>query len=155
SRQVYGQWQSAIPSRFIDNIPVEYIENLTLPGLYGYQLDERINQDIDNAATVSDDIQSRAAMADVYQSPGWRRLQNSKKTHKDPKVEIKSSITDAEILSGRFLVDDKVFHQKFGYGVILALDGGNADVFFEKAGEKKLRAPIEKYLILADSLNEL
>jgi len=155
SRQVYGQWQSAIPSRFIDNIPAEYIENLTLPGLYGYQLDERINQDIDNAATVSDDIQSRAAMADVYQSPGWRRLQNSKKTHKDPKVEIKSSITDAEILSGRFLVDDKVFHQKFGYGVILALDGGNADVFFEKAGEKKLRAPIEKYLILADSLDEL
>ena len=154
SRQVYGQWQSAIPSRFIDNIPAEYIENLTLPGLYGYQLDERINQDIDNAATVSDDIQSRAAMADVYQSPGWRRLQNSKKTHKDPKVEIKSSITDAEILSGRFLVDDKVFHQKFGYGVILALDGGNADVFFEKAGEKKLRAPIEKYLILADSLDE-
>ena len=52
-------------------------------------------------------------------------------------------------------MDDKVFHQKFGYGVILALDGGNADVFFEKAGEKKLRAPIEKYLILAESLDEL
>ena len=155
SRQVYGQWQSAIPSRFIDSIPVEYIENLTLPGLYGYQLDERINQDIDNADTVSDDIQSRAAMADVYQSPGWRRLQNSKKIHKEPKVGIKSSITDAEVLNGRFLVDDKVFHQKFGYGVILALDGGNADVFFEKAGEKKLRAPIEKYLILAESLDEL
>ena len=50
-------------------------------------------------------------------------------------------------------MDDRVFHQKFGYGVILALDGGNADVFFEKAGEKKLRAPIEKYLILADSLD--
>jgi len=26
-------------------------------------------------------------------------------------------------------------------------------VFFEKAGEKKLRAPIEKYLTLVDSLN--
>ena len=153
SRQVYGQWQSAIPSRFIDSIPAEYIENLTLPGLYGYQLDEGINQGSDNTDKVPDDIQSRAAMADVYQSPGWRRLQNSKMNHKVIIASNKNLVRDVDIISENFSVDDRVFHQKFGYGVILTLDGGNADVFFEKAGEKKLRAPIEKYLILVDSLN--
>lgn len=153
SRQVYGQWQSAIPSRFIDSIPAEYIENLTLPGLYGYQLDEGINQGSDNTDKVPDDIQSRAAMADVYQSPGWRRLQNSKMNHKVIIASNKNLVRDVDIISENFSVDDKVFHQKFGYGVILTLDGGNADVFFEKAGEKKLRAPIEKYLTLVDSLN--
>ena len=153
SRQVYGQWQSAIPSRFIDSIPAEYIENLTLPGLYGYQLDEGVNQGSDNTDKVPDDIQSRAAMADVYQSPGWRRLQNSKMNHKVIIASNKNLVRDVDIISENFSVDDKVFHQKFGYGVILTLDGGNADVFFEKAGEKKLRAPIEKYLILVASLN--
>ncbi len=153
SRQVYGQWQSAIPSRFIDSIPAEYIENLTLPGLYGYQLDEGINQGSDNTDKVPDDIQSRAAMADVYQSPGWRRLQNSKMNHKVIIASNKNLVRDVDIISENFSVDDKVFHQKFGYGVILTLDGGNADVFFEKAGEKKLRAPIEKYLTLVGSLN--
>ena len=153
SRQVYGQWQSAIPSRFIDSIPAEYIENLTLPGLYGYQLDEGINQGSDNTDKVPDDIQSRAAMADVYQSPGWRRLQNSKMNHKVIIASNKNLVKDVDIISENFSVDDKVFHQKFGYGVILTLDGGNADVFFEKAGEKKLRAPIEKYLTLVGSLN--
>tara|TARA_B110000196_G_scaffold111312_1_gene96624 strand:+ start:64 stop:1293 length:1230 start_codon:yes stop_codon:yes gene_type:complete len=153
SRQVYGQWQSAIPSRFIDSIPAEYIENLTLPGLYGYQLDEGVNQGSDDTDKVPDDIQSRAAMADVYQSPGWRRLQVSKNNHKIIIASNKNLVRDVDLISENFSVDDKVFHQKFGYGVILTLDGGNADVFFEKAGEKKLRAPIEKYLILVASLN--
>ncbi len=35
NRRVYGQWQSALPSRFIDELPAEHVEVLTPPGLYG------------------------------------------------------------------------------------------------------------------------
>jgi DNA helicase-2/ATP-dependent DNA helicase PcrA len=35
NRRVYGQWQSQMPSRFIDELPEEHVEVLTPPGLYG------------------------------------------------------------------------------------------------------------------------
>ena len=35
NRRVYNQWQSQLPSRFIDELPAEHVEVLTPPGLYG------------------------------------------------------------------------------------------------------------------------
>ena len=35
NRRVYNQWQSQLPSRFIDELPPAHIEVLTPPGLYG------------------------------------------------------------------------------------------------------------------------
>ncbi|KKL47742.1 hypothetical protein LCGC14_2332500, partial [marine sediment metagenome] len=35
NRRVYGQWQSSMPSRFIDELPAEHVDVLTPPGLYG------------------------------------------------------------------------------------------------------------------------
>ena len=35
NRRVYNQWQSALPSRFIDELPPAHVEVLTPPGLYG------------------------------------------------------------------------------------------------------------------------
>ena len=148
SRQIYGQWQSSIPSRFLSDIPEDCIENLTPPGLYGYQIDKKVY----SGEVVSGDIQERAAKADIYDSPGWKRLQDSKKEKTNLKKEkMFFQRDDDAILS----IDDKVFHQKFGYGVILTLDGGNAEVFFEKAGEKKLRGPLTKYLTPADRVDDI
>ncbi len=33
---------------------------------------------------------------------------------------------------------DRVFHQKFGYGTVLAVDGNKLDIAFDKAGQKKV-----------------
>ena len=30
----------------------------------------------------------------------------------------------------------RVFHQKFGYGTVTAIDGNKLDIAFEKAGDK-------------------
>jgi DNA helicase-2/ATP-dependent DNA helicase PcrA len=35
---------------------------------------------------------------------------------------------------------DRVFHQKFGYGTVLAVEGDKLTVRFDKAGEKHLVA---------------
>ena len=32
----------------------------------------------------------------------------------------------------------RVFHQKFGYGQVLAVDDDRLDIAFEKAGQKRL-----------------
>jgi len=35
NRQMYGRWQSSMPSRFIDELPASEVEVLPPPGLYG------------------------------------------------------------------------------------------------------------------------
>jgi DNA helicase-2/ATP-dependent DNA helicase PcrA len=37
-----------------------------------------------------------------------------------------------------FSIDDRVFHQKFGYGRVVKIDGNKLTIAFEKAGEKKV-----------------
>jgi DNA helicase-2/ATP-dependent DNA helicase PcrA len=40
--------------------------------------------------------------------------------------------------TSEFSLDDRVFHQKFGYGRVLKIDGNKLTIAFEKAGEKKV-----------------
>jgi len=37
-----------------------------------------------------------------------------------------------------FTLADRVFHQKFGYGQVVKIDGNKLTIAFEKAGEKKV-----------------
>jgi len=37
-----------------------------------------------------------------------------------------------------FALDDRVFHQKFGYGHVVKVDGNKLTIAFDKAGEKKV-----------------
>jgi hypothetical protein len=67
NRRVYGQWQNALPSRFIDELPEAHVEVLTPPGLYGGGY---------GAAGMASSIETKAMNADVYNSPGWRRMQD-------------------------------------------------------------------------------
>jgi DNA helicase-2/ATP-dependent DNA helicase PcrA len=53
--------------------------------------------------------------------------------------EARSVVIDAEA-AGRFLIGTRVFHEKFGYGRVTAIEGDKLTVAFEKAGEKKVVA---------------
>ena len=48
-------------------------------------------------------------------------------------------LIDAQAAS-RFEPGSRVFHQKFGYGLIREIEGDKLTVAFEKAGEKKVVA---------------
>ena len=129
NRRVYGQWQSQLPSRFIDELPEAHVEVLTAPGLYGGGF----------GATASG-IETRAAEANVYNSPGWRRLQSrsGERPLSQPR-ESKSSVIDAQAVSAH-TVGERVFHEKFRYGAILGIEGDKLEVEFDKAGVKKVVA---------------
>ncbi len=128
NRLVFGQWNSSLPSRFIDELPPEHIEVLTPPGLYGGQ------------QQVESDLVNRASRADVYNSPGWKRLQNrSQMRGMSQPREARDMVIDATALSS-FVEGDRVFHQKFGYGEVIAIEGDKLDISFDKAGFKKVVA---------------
>ncbi|MFO7759341.1 MAG: 3'-5' exonuclease, partial [Roseovarius sp.] len=129
NRRVYGQWQSQMPSRFIDELPEAHVDVLTPPGLYG-----------GGYGAASSGIETRAAEANVYNSPGWRRLQSrsGERPLSQPR-EAKSPVIDAQAVSAH-TVGERVFHQKFGYGAILGIEGDKLEIEFDKAGVKKVVA---------------
>ncbi len=133
NRQVFGQWQSSLPSRFVDELPEEHVEVLTPPGLYGGGY---------GAASpmggVRSTIEEKAAAANVYNSPGWRRLQERKSDRpiSQPK-ESRNTVIDLDAVSS-FTMGERVFHQKFGYGEIIGIEGDKLEIAFEKAGIKKV-----------------
>ncbi|MFY0635750.1 MAG: UvrD-helicase domain-containing protein [Vannielia sp.] len=133
NRRIYGQWQSALPSRFIDELPGEHVDVLTPPGLYGNTLGG-------GGGEVRSTLQEDAARADGYNSPGWKRLQARAQVRgmSQPK-ESRNMVIDAEAVSVHS-VGERVFHQKFGYGAITAIEGDKLEIRFEKAGVKKVVA---------------
>jgi DNA helicase-2/ATP-dependent DNA helicase PcrA len=136
NRRVYGQWQSQMPSRFIDELPEAHVEVLTPPGLYGGGYGAAAT----SAGPVQSGLEQAASEANVYNSPGWRRLQAraGERPVSQPREE-RSSVIDAQAISAH-TVGDRVFHQKFGYGEILAIEGDKLEIAFEKAGTKKVVA---------------
>jgi DNA helicase-2/ATP-dependent DNA helicase PcrA len=143
NRRVYGQWQSQLPSRFIDELPSEHVEVLTAPGLYGGGFGA--------AASVGfgSSMEDRVSKADVYNSPGWRRMQEnqSSRSVRQP-VEARHMIIDAEAVSP-YILGDRVFHQKFGYGEIMGIEGDKLEVEFDHAGSKKV---VARWVIPADQV---
>jgi DNA helicase-2/ATP-dependent DNA helicase PcrA len=85
-----------------------------------------------------------------YQSPGWRRAQERGAfAGKPPMIEgearlvARSGDGDANYRRG-----DRIFHQKFGYGLVRMVDGNKLTVDFDKAGEKRV---IDSFVIPASA----
>ncbi|MFY0681419.1 MAG: UvrD-helicase domain-containing protein [Thalassovita sp.] len=139
NRRVFGQWQSQMPSRFVDELPEEHVEVLTPPGLYGGAYGA--------ASTVQSNIETRVAEANVYNSPGWKRMQarSAARPVSQPR-ESKNTVIDLQAVSA-FSMGERVFHQKFGYGAIVDIEGDKLEVDFEKAGLKKV---VARFITAAD-----
>ena len=140
NRRVFGQWQNAMPSRFIDELPEEHVDVLTPPGLYGGGY---------GAAAPTSTLHEAAADANVYNSPGWRRLQaRAQQRPVSQPSEAKNTVINMSAVSS-FVIGERVFHQKFGYGAILNVEGDKLEIEFEKAGIKKV---VSKFITGADDI---
>jgi DNA helicase-2/ATP-dependent DNA helicase PcrA len=141
NRRVYNQWQSQLPSRFIDELPKEHVEVLTQPGLYGGGYGA--------AAPVNSSLADTAAKADVYNSPGWKRMQAraAQRPVSQPR-EARDVVIDVTAVAA-YEVGERIFHQKFGYGSVAAVEGVKLTVDFEKAGRKNV---VARFVVGADDI---
>ncbi len=141
NRRVYNQWQSQLPSRFIDELPPAHVEVLTPPGLYGGGFGA--------AAPPVSTIADNAARADVYNSPGWKRMQAraGNRPMSQPQ-EARNMVIDVTAAPA-FDPGARVFHQKFGYGTVTAVEGDKLAIDFEKAGPKNV---VARFVTAADDV---
>jgi len=133
NRRVYGQWQSQLPSRFIDELPGAHVEVLTPPGLMGGGYGAAAGYGFASG------LEERVTKADVYNSPGWRRLQERAARPASQPASARN-ITIEATASSSYVLGDRVFHQKFGYGEIMGIEGDKLDIEFDHAGTKKIVA---------------
>jgi len=124
NRQMHGQWKSAVPSRFVDELPDEHILIDSELGLYDKGSISVNHNSISNNYKVD-----------------W----NGKKS---TGLWKKTGVLTNDVSLG-FGVGDRVFHQKFGYGIISFINGNKLDVIFEKAGNKKV---IDSFVVAADKV---
>ncbi|MEN8889061.1 MAG: UvrD-helicase domain-containing protein [Celeribacter marinus] len=154
NRRVYGQWQSQLPSRFIDELPQDHVDILTPPGLYGGGYGAAQSGGFSSEASgagMSAAFETRVEKADVYNSPGWKRLQE-RSQRSGAATNVRSGKGGHMTIDAKaalvFTVGDRVFHQKFGYGQVLEIEGDKLAIDFDHSGEKKLVAsfvtPAEK-----------
>ena len=138
NRRIYGQWTSSIPSRFIGELPAEHIEEeSSLTGgasLWRAGLSERddpfahIARDPERAGAARPRLAARGA--------GARRFQHHAATRGRSAVTSAISLGNA----GRtdVQVGTRVFHQKFGYGLVAEKEGNKLEIDFETGGRKRV-----------------
>lgn len=99
NRRVHNQWQSSLPSRFIDELPEEHTDRLHLGG---------------------------------GRKVSYPKLQAAEAPSRP--------MTDKD-----FLINQRVFHIKFGYGRVIEIEGDKLEINFDHTGIKKvMRSFVEK-----------
>ncbi|MBI1401940.1 MAG: AAA family ATPase [Porphyrobacter sp.] len=136
NRRIYGQWTSSIPSRFIEELPPEHIEQeSTLTGGASlWQANWREHED--PFAHVARDRPDRAQA----RGPGWQRAIASGYETKPARVRenTRSAASFAAAPRSDIAIGAMVTHDKFGTGCVIDQEGNKLTILFEEAGEKRV-----------------
>ena len=114
NRRIHGMWQSAMRSRFIDELPEEHVEFVAELGLQPA------------ASALSGRVQMRGSAPSWSEQP--RLIESAAPPRRGQELKRK----------GGFAVGDRVFNQKFGYGTVTAVEDSRLSVRFDEAGDKKV-----------------
>jgi len=153
NRRIHGTWSTTIPSRFLDELPAQSVEITESKGGSGW------GGSGGYGPSRFDNVES---FGSSYTTPGWQRAQANRNRNRGGQArggfnEDQSSfspggfsrnkrgpmVIEGELVAkststSEFSLDDRVFHQKFGYGHVVKIDGNKLTIAFEKAGEKKV-----------------
>lgn len=135
NRRIYGQWTSSIPSRFIAELPEAHVEHET--SMAGGESLWRANW------TSTEDPFAHVSRG-TGRGPGWQRGQQRAASGGSPSrfdkvIEVRASaVSIGNKGRGDVTVGQRVFHEKFGYGVIAEIEGNKLEIEFEQSGRKRV-----------------
>src|SRR5689334_11475471 len=168
NRRIHGLWTSTVPSRFLDELPEAHVEVKEAPaggfGMSGYgasRFDEmsafgsgyntpgwQRAQARKGKGGFYDNGQPRYVPDGVYDDADAENIPPLKaKTARGARRETqrKAPLTiEGELIAkstgavSSFTVGERVFHQKFGNGNVVAVDGNKLTIAFDRAGEKRV-----------------
>jgi DNA helicase II / ATP-dependent DNA helicase PcrA len=164
NRRIHGTWSTTMPSRFLDELPAPNVEITESKGGSGWGGSSGYGPSrFDNVESFGSSYATpgwQRAQANrargqngrggggqagggfnESQSPfsGSRRdARGFSRNKRGPMVIEGELVAKSTGTTSEFSLDDRVFHQKFGYGNVVKIDGNKLTIAFEKAGEKKV-----------------
>ncbi|MCL2430829.1 MAG: UvrD-helicase domain-containing protein, partial [Alphaproteobacteria bacterium] len=156
-RRVRGMWAATVSSRFIDELPEPHVEveesKSAFGGFTGYG---------NVGGSRFDDMET---FASSYSTPGWQRAKGRSgfggesgsgersagafrgagasrngtraRAHGPMTIEGELVAKSTGAVSA-FTIGDRVFHQKFGNGNVVQVEGNKLTIAFDRAGEKHI-----------------
>ncbi|MBV8889963.1 MAG: UvrD-helicase domain-containing protein [Alphaproteobacteria bacterium] len=128
NRRIHGQWQGAVRSRFVAELPQDEVEFVAEPGLGAPA----------GFGAIPPEPAGRGGGA-VW-GPDWGRTSETRPAM--PRLVYSGAAPPRRGVEvrkvGGFAVGDRVFNQKFGYGRVRAIEDNRLTVAFEHAGDKKV-----------------
>src|SRR5690242_11006650 len=160
NRRIHGSWSSTIPSRFIDELPEAHVEVKESKGGFGgfggyggygaSRFDEMQSFGSTYATPGWQRAQARGRRGgfeehdqDVYDADnagaGARSTRSEGNGRESPRPQRRAPLTiEGELVAkstgtvSAFSIGDRVFHQKFGNGDVVAVDGNKLTIAFDK-----------------------
>jgi DNA helicase-2/ATP-dependent DNA helicase PcrA len=156
NRRIHGTWTTTIPSRFLDELPAASVEITESKGGSGW------GGAGGYGPSRFDNVES---FGSSYSTPGWQRAQARRtggrssseggfsedaspfggrdpfggtfgRSKRGPMTIEGELVAKSTGTTSEFTLGDRVFHQKFGYGRVVKIDGNKLTIAFDKAGEK-------------------
>jgi ATP-dependent DNA helicase UvrD/PcrA len=120
NRRVYNQWASSLPARFIEELPSAHTEFLQRQSVPEPQMSGWF-----------DDLRAGG------RGPGFQRMRAAGKA---PLIDGQARVLTTELPRSSQVIEvgQRVFHEKFGYGQVLVVEGNKLQIAFDKAGTKKV-----------------
>jgi DNA helicase-2/ATP-dependent DNA helicase PcrA len=146
SRLVYGSWTHAIPSRFISELPKEHIVVQAEAGMFsGQRMQVQERGDYRSQHGEFQNFQPRRGIP----APDIGEFHHPRRP---PVVlEGRARVVEKREPDRRYRKDERVFHDKFGYGTVKLVEGNKLEVTFDHSGDKKVMAA---FIVPADQAEQ-
>ncbi len=147
NRRTHGLYQSAIPSRFVDELPDAHVEVIESQNPYG-----GTTQGFGYGNQFGSSRFDRAPAQEFksgYQTPGWQRAQQNwsrsdekkkKQMTRGPKTIDGELVASSSARAPEFKVGTRVTHEKFGVGTVTLVDGNKLTIQFDDGDTKRVVA---------------
>ena len=113
NRRLYGGWVSALPSRFVADLPEAHIAVETATGLFG-----------------------GVGARELRDAPG--RVWQSNRFGGGPLIDGDAQVIENDPAVAKYAAGERVSHQKFGYGTVRGVEANKLEIAFDKYGAKKV-----------------
>ena len=115
NRRIYGQWQNNLPSRFINELPPQNIE-----------ICNQVNQFYSGYGN-SNVYGNRQQNNDNFNQGGYKPWYQNKRPSYAQQSEAQRQVIGA-----------RVYHETFGYGKVINMEGNKLEIMFDDYGHKRL-----------------
>ena len=152
NRRTRGLYQSASPSRFIDELPVANVEVAEVRTPFGSTSAGFGRQNPYGAGRFDE---TPAPFRSSYETPGWQRAKQNFENQAKPAAAqkwasakdqrraaptIEGRLIASQIEEANFAVGERVAHAKFGGGTVLEVSGTTLTIHFDNGEKKRLVA---------------